>query len=333
MNRRTTTPPDSPIRQPLAGGRHAPVASLPPHQAPGSYARIRMATALLDASLDEVPAGFVPLWFHNQLIGAVSPPWVPRLDPALFELEINGAQTRIRIRAADRRANPANVPGTSAAVPGTSAAASFDARLQAWARQLKQAGLLPGWRGEPISIFGARPDAPLFSIERALLRPLGMLLRTVQVNVFTCERGELRLWSARRSAHKAVDPGLFDSLVAGGIGQHETPMEALFREAAEEAGLPASLSRRAMPSGIMDSTSVCQDDRAPVLHRERMHVFDLQVPVHFVPTHPDQETESAALLDQDTLLAQIRQGAWTREGAWASLNLIQRYRTGALRWR
>lgn len=285
------------------------------------YARIRMAPALLDSSLDELPPGFVPLWFHNQLIGAVSPWWIPRLDPRLFELEVAGARTLVRVAAIDRRA------------PDAPDAAAFDARLLDWACRLRAEGLLPGWRGEQVEIFGAHPDAPLFSIERALLRPLGLLLRTVQVNVYTFETQGLRIWAARRAMHKPVDPGLLDSLVSGGIGRDETPLEALLREAAEEAGLSQRQSRRALPCGIMDSTSVCHDGVSHLLHRERMHVFDLQVPADFVPTHPDQETESSALLDPGTLMAQVRQGLWTREGAWASLNLIQRYQSGKLRRR
>ncbi len=46
----------------------------------------------------------------------------------------------------------------------------------------------------------------------------------------------------------------------------------------------------------MDSTSLSEDDGYTVLHRESMHVFDLHVPEGFQPTHPDGETESAALM-------------------------------------
>ncbi|MDO4904664.1 MAG: NUDIX domain-containing protein [Lautropia sp.] len=314
------TPRDSAAPDPHVGPPSSPTGSAKRRLAL-PYARIRMAPALLDSSLDEIPPGFVPLWFHNQRIGAVCPRWIPHLDPRLFELDIDGARSRVRMAAVDRRAGQAPE------------AARFDARLHDWASALKSRGLLPGWRDEKVEIFGASPDAPLFTVERALLRPLGLLLRTVQVNVFTFTAGAIRVWSARRSPNKTVDPGLLDSLVSGGIGHDETPLEAMFREAAEEAGMERQLSRCALPSGIMDSSSVCHDGFSHLLHRERMHVFDLQVPPDFMPTHPDRETESSALLDPDTLMTQIKQGLWTREGAWASLNLIQRHRSGKLRCR
>ena len=121
--------------------------------------------------------------------------------------------------------------------------------------------------------------------------------------------------------------------MAGGIGCDETPLSTLFREAAEEAGLAQTLARHALPTGIMDSTSLSEDDGHTVLHRERMHVFDLQVPEGFQPTHPDGETESASLHPLEAVLAQIRQGQWTREGAWASINLMHRHQKGMLQLR
>ena len=205
--------------------------------------------------------------------------------------------------------------------------------LQSWAQEMQARGALPGWRGEAIEIFGPDEQEPLFHIERSLLRPLGLLLRTVQVNVYTVHQEQPRLWCARRAAHKAIDPGLLDSLVAGGIGCDETPLSTLFREAAEEAGLAQTLARHALPTGIMDSTSLSEDDGHTVLHRERMYVFDLQVPEGFQPTHPDGETESASLQSLEAVLAQIRQGQWTREGAWASINLMHRHQKGMLQLR
>lgn len=309
--------------RPADTGLPPPIMDSTPTPAPPARrhsARISTAAALLDASLDDVPAGFCPLWLHSHRIGAVHPEWIRRLDPHLFALERHANQLHVRMQAADRRSADPSGPD------------HFNHRLHGWAARLHADGRLPGWRNEQVAIFGPQGDAPLFRIERALLRPLGLLLRTVQVNVFTWDAQDgLRLWAARRAAHKPVDPGLLDSLVAGGIAGDETPLETLFREAAEEAGLPAAISRRALPCGIMDSSAVEHDGIAPILHRERMHVFDLQVPADFRPSFPDGETEHAERLDPGRIIEQIKARQWTREGAWASLNLIQRHRAGKLR--
>ena len=247
---------------------------------------ITSAPALLDASLAQAPEGLAPLWYRQHCLGAVSPGWLPRLDARIFNVETRDGQPHVRLV----RVEPT--------------------LLQSWAQEMQARGALPGWRGEAIEVFGPDEQEPLFHIERSLLRPLGLLLRTVQVNVYTVHQGQPQLWCARRAAHKAIDPGLLDSLVAGGIGCDETPLSTLFREAAEEAGLSQALARHALPTGIMDSTSLSEDDGHTVLHRERMHVFDLQVPEGFQPTHPDGETESASLHPLEAVLAQIRQGQW-----------------------
>lgn len=284
-----------------------------------TQARIVAAPALLDSSLADIPDGFAPLWLHHHRLGAISPAWLPRLDPTLFDIRDMGSHVQVHLVTTRRH------------TPGPAPLPSLDERLQAWAGQLHARGQMPGWRGEQVEIFGPDPSAPLFCIERGLLRPLGLLLRTVQLNVHTWAAGRLMVWAARRAPHKAVDPNLLDSLVAGGIARGETPLDALLREAAEEAALPVRLSRQAVPSAIMDSSSLDHEDGAPVLHRERMHVFDVQVPPDYVPSHPDGESSGSALLSPEQVLALVRIGHWTREGAWASVNLVHRYHTGSLR--
>lgn len=284
------------------------------------HVSITRAPALLDSTLATAPPGFAPLWYRRHVIGAISPAWMQWLDPDVFELEVHESRHQVHLVPEDRRAT------------GTPSGESLDLRLQRWARYLRDEGALPGWRAEEIEIHGiVEADPPLFRIERSLVRPLGLLLRTVQVNVHTPPRSGLKIWCARRAAHKAVDPGMLDSLVSGGIAAEETPMVTLMRESAEEAGIGDALSRLALPTGIMDSTSIDLDYGHPVLHRERMHVFDLQVPEDFRPFHTDGEIEASALLTPEQVVSQVRQGLWTREGAWASINLIHRHHAGHMR--
>ena len=51
---------------------------------------IRPATALLSSALPSAPAGFAPLWFRHQRIGAIGPQWLTGLDPQLFRIEDDG---------------------------------------------------------------------------------------------------------------------------------------------------------------------------------------------------------------------------------------------------
>ena len=55
------------------------------------------------------------------------------------------------------------------------------------------------------------------------------------------------VWVARRAADKLLDPSKLDHIVAGGVPAGFYTFETLVKEAAEEAAIPASLSRLAVP--------------------------------------------------------------------------------------
>lgn len=278
-------------------------------------ANIVKAPSLLSGALVQPVAGFAPLHFRHEIVGAISPQWIERLEPSLFEILPRAGQPLplVRLRGGDRRSEGGLVP-----------VELINTALDLWAKDLRRRNLLAGWRGERVHLFGASEGDPLFSIERALLRPLGLLLRTVQLNVFTLERKQLRIWVARRASTKPVDPGRLDTLVGGGIVGDDSPLETLTREAQEEAGIARSLARRAVPVGVIDSTAALQDGDAMVLHRERALLYDLQVPAEYSPRMLDGEVAEAKLEEAPAVLAAIESGQWTREGAWASTDLIRR---------
>ncbi len=259
-------------------------------------ATIVPAGSLLSSALFAPVSGFAPLWFRNELIGAVSADWLPRLDPRLFKLEDEevGGLPVVRIRGGDRRSESGLVP-----------APTLNRWFAQWAEELRSQGMLPGWRGENVHLYGANESAPLLEVERALLRPLGLLLRTVQVNVFSFQDKRLKVWIARRADSKPVDPGKMDCLVGGGIVGDETPLETLVRECQEEAGIGRAQARRAVPAGIIDSTTPTSDATGAVLHRERASVYDLKVPLEFHPVLDEGESSAAQWLSTERLLASL----------------------------
>ena len=278
-------------------------------------ATITTAPSLLRGVLPQPVPRFAPFWFRNELIGAVSPEWISRLDPRLFHIETRGGAPlpHVALRGVDRRRDSDLVP-----------IETINLALRHWADQLQAMGLLPGYRGEPILVYGNSETRSLFEVERALLRPLGLLLRTIQVNVHVLEERRLDIWVARRARTKPVDPGLLDSLVGGGIRGSDTPLSTLVRECQEEAGIPRTLARRANPVGVIDSIGATVDGDATVLHRERAMLYDLKVGADFRPQLLDGEIEAAILFPAEMVTEQIAAGQWTDEGAWATLDLIRR---------
>lgn len=117
---------------------------------------------------------------------------------------------------------------------------SVDQVLAQAAVLMRDAGCLRAWRDELLDVVGE--GRTLGVIERAAIRPLGMLTRAVHLNAWTPDG---RLWIALRSSTKSTDPGMWDTLVGGLAVAGETLDASLLRESQEEAGLlPEHLRRR-----------------------------------------------------------------------------------------
>jgi thiamine pyrophosphokinase len=177
-----------------------------------------------------------------------------------------------------------------------------DARSQAFAAiaaALRAEGALPAWRDELFAIGIAFGAPPLFEIERGAARYFGLPTYAVHVNgVVDDARGDpvARMWLARRSPAKAVDPGMLDNLVGGGIAAGYRVDATLVKEAFEEAGIPAALARTARPAGIVHSVKPMFDG----LQRESLFVHDLVLPRDFVPANQDGEAVEHRLVDLPT---------------------------------
>jgi 8-oxo-dGTP pyrophosphatase MutT (NUDIX family) len=162
---------------------------------------------------------------------------------------------------------------------------------------LRDEGALPAWRDELFAVARDLGDAPVFLIERGAARYFGVVTYAAHVNgvaqagdaahVNGVEQfgGQPRMWLARRSPRKAVDPGLLDNLVGGGIGAGFRVEETVVKEAWEEAGIEPALARRSRPAGVLHSRRAMRDG----LQREVLFVHDLALPPDFVPVNQDGE--------------------------------------------
>jgi hypothetical protein len=112
-----------------------------------------------------------------------------------------------RLAAARARRPAGEWKQVFSASPGPRKAAS---RRICWPRSSScspKEGFIPGWRNERYRI------ADAFEIERAAARPFGLTTQAVHLNGIAGDR----MWLARRSPSKQIDPGMLDNLVAGGI--------------------------------------------------------------------------------------------------------------------
>jgi 8-oxo-dGTP pyrophosphatase MutT (NUDIX family) len=164
-------------------------------------------------------------------------------------------------------------------------------------------GRLSAWRDERYAIATHLSAPPLCLIERAAARFFG--IRTYAAHVNGLVRGDpTSMWIARRSPDKAIDPGMLDNLVGGGIAAGATVVATMVREAWEEAGIPADVAVTATLAG---EVRVCRS-QPDGLQRETVFTHDLFLPADFVPSNQDGEavehrlvslSEAAALIAND----------------------------------
>lgn len=200
-----------------------------------------------------------------------------------------------------------------------------DAGLDATARtallydaavRLREAGLLRGWRDEALDIRPAPGAAPLATIERAACRTLGITTTAVHLNAFTPAGGMV---VARRAAHKQIDPGLWDNLVGGMVPAGESELDALAREAHEEAGLDLA-TLAVTRGGRVHVTRVVPEG----FQSEIVQVFDAVLPPHAQPRNLDGEVAAIEVRPIEAVVAALERDEFTLESALVALEALLR---------
>jgi hypothetical protein len=250
----------------------------------------------------DAPPGLTPLRVDGVDVGWLGDDWLARAleSPTPFEMR----------------------DGALCLMPALQTFAGRSAALSRWGEQARLRWDLPSWRDERMVVHDA--ERPLFGVERALLRPFGLMLRSVLACGFTLTAAGPLLWVARRARSKPVDPGLLDAMVGGGIPGMDGVHATLVRECDVEAGIPEALARHARPAGSLEVCYPTTYDGLPALHRESVTLFELELPPSFLPMPRDGEHEAILPMIPNEALASIEAGGWTRDGAQATVDLILR---------
>lgn len=167
-------------------------------------------------------------------------------------------------------------------------AAALNAVFAEFARVAFEEGLLRTWVGEPFPVKASVEEPTRFVMERTLTAPLGCLTFGVHLNGYVQTHRGMELWIAKRSLDKPTFPGLLDNMVGGGQPAGMGLLENLIKECDEEAGIPHTIAKNAIPTGTV---SYCHSDGRG-LKRDVLYCFDLELPLDFVPVCQDGEVES-----------------------------------------
>lgn len=184
------------------------------------------------------------------------------------------------------------------------------------AEVLRDAGCVRGWRNELLDVYGE--GRRLGVIERAAVRPLGLLTKAVHLNAWSPDG---RLWVAQRSLTKSTDPGLWDTLVGGLAGAGEDLDLSLLRESNEEAGLePDHIKERSDLRTILR-----MHRRLPEGYQvEDILVSDCVLAEHVQPRNLDGEVCDIRLLGLTEVCTFLEQDLFTQEAELVVLEGLQR---------
>ena len=209
-------------------------------------------------------------------------------------------------------------PGGLALTPATPQARS-DA-LAAVVRTLADEGLIRGWRNERYTILSPATGEPLFALERAAMRAFGLGARAAHLNGYVRVLGDWRMWIARRSGRKPIDPGMLDNLVGGGIAEGMDARDTLVKECAEEAGIPPALAAVAAAVGRIRVRSLEPEG----VHDETLDCFDLELPENFQPFNQDGEVAEFMLVTPGELVGRLAAGEFTVDAGVVAMDFLAR---------
>jgi len=264
--------------------------------------------ARLGAALAPPGGRFRPLWVERRAAGWVDDARAARLAAMtdVFDVRDDGISFVAKLDRASARS----------------------LALETVVRTLAVEGLLTAWRNERYAVAPEFGAPPWFELERAAARFFGVQTYAAHVNGLVRGDGEAAMWIARRSPTKAIDPGMLDNLVGGGIAAGQTVAATVIKEAWEEAGIAAPVAGLARPAGTVH---ICRE-QPDGLQRETIFVHDLCLAADFVPASQDGEAVEHRLvpLAEAARLIAIREGpdAVTADAALVILDCLMRH--GAL---
>ncbi|CAG0896093.1 unnamed protein product [Darwinula stevensoni] len=110
------------------------------------------------------------------------------------------------------------------------------------------------------------------------------------------------MWLQQRSFTKPTWPGRWDSMAAGGLTSGQGILESVCKEAAEEASIPSHILNASLrPSGSV--SFFYEDERG--LFPQTEFVYDLELPLDFMPVNADGEVECFQLFPLHEILEKI----------------------------
>ncbi|XP_037077579.1 uncharacterized protein YJR142W-like isoform X2 [Pollicipes pollicipes] len=193
--------------------------------------------------------------------------------------------------------------------------------LERW-RDQEDLVALRGWRNECYDVRVSFSSQPLLKMERSATSVFGIRQYGVDLNGYTRHPDKgLCVWIQRRSLQKPTWPGKLDNMVSGGLSSGLGLVEAMRKEAWEEAGIPDHLL-----SGLTSTGAVSfAYSRGTSTFASHAFCFDLELPAEFVPQPQDGEAEEFVLVTPQELMELVCSAEFKTTSAPVTLDFLVRH--------
>jgi 8-oxo-dGTP pyrophosphatase MutT (NUDIX family) len=249
-----------------------------------------------------------PAWLAQLHAAAQRPPAVPRV-PLWWQQATIGSVVPVLAERWSRETGLLQ-PGHRDSQPGFDIRGELTPTLAALADVMRASGVAHAWRDEQLAVADDTGQV-LGSVERAVVRPLGIATRAVHL-MATTPSGEH--WVQQRAHDKPNDPGLWDTLMGGMVSACDTLHEALARETWEEAGLWLEQLQSLTHGGSVLTTRPTGSQGIGYIV-EHIDWYRCVLADGLTPVNQDGEVEQFSLLHPEDLLAALLGGAFTLEAA------------------
>ncbi|XP_017780484.1 PREDICTED: nudix hydrolase 24, chloroplastic [Nicrophorus vespilloides] len=152
---------------------------------------------------------------------------------------------------------------------------------------------LKGWRDECYEVRREFNTESLLRMDRSATCLFGIRNYGVDINGYVKHPNlGLCIWMQQRSATKQTWPGKWDNIISGGLSVGHGILETAHKEAMEEASVPPELMKNLISAGCV--SFYFESERGLFPNTE--FVYDLELPLDFVPQNQDGEVEKFELL-------------------------------------
>ncbi len=222
---------------------------------------------------------FVPFYIEDDQLGKIHKSNVGFLDPGLFIVTDYKILLNPALKTTEERTK----------------------KMHEFNLHLKHSGVIKRWRDEPYIVSRSYGEPIIMFIEREATEFYGTMKYGVHLNGYTIVDGQAKMWVQKRAMNKSVDPGKFDCLVSGGYNASQNAIDKIIEECYDESNIKKELAEKIKPVSLISYGM----QQGTFFRRSTAFVFDLELPMGFVPKSNDGEVESFCLFDYEQIIHMI----------------------------